>query len=81
MIDADGLNSLAKIDNWHKENVVKSLVLTPHPGEMARLCDDHTVTKMSARERVALVKEMADEWNCVVVLKVLIFSCIYGMFF
>ncbi len=36
VIDADGLNNLAHIKNWH-EKPVAELILTPHPGEMKRL--------------------------------------------
>ena len=36
VIDADGLNNLAKIHDWHKLNRA-NLILTPHPGEFKRL--------------------------------------------
>lgn len=36
VIDADGLNNLAKIDNWYFLRKCP-LILTPHPGEFARL--------------------------------------------
>ncbi|MBN1972993.1 MAG: NAD(P)H-hydrate dehydratase [Sedimentisphaerales bacterium] len=36
VIDADGLNNLAAIKNWHKK-LKANLILTPHPGEMKRL--------------------------------------------
>ena len=36
VIDADGLNNLAQIKNWH-ETLKAELILTPHPGEMKRL--------------------------------------------
>ncbi len=36
VIDADGLNNLAGIKNWHIKLKAK-LILTPHPGEMKRL--------------------------------------------
>jgi NAD(P)H-hydrate epimerase len=36
VIDADGLNNLAKIKNWH-QTLNARLILTPHPGEMKRL--------------------------------------------
>ena len=35
-IDADGLNNLSKLKDWHKK-VKAKVVLTPHPGEMRRL--------------------------------------------
>jgi NAD(P)H-hydrate epimerase len=38
VLDADGLNNLANIDNWPKLRQCP-LVLTPHPGELARLMD------------------------------------------
>jgi ADP-dependent NAD(P)H-hydrate dehydratase / NAD(P)H-hydrate epimerase len=37
VIDADGLNWLARIDEWWTTIADASLVLTPHPGELARL--------------------------------------------
>ena len=36
LIDADGLNNLASIKNWHCKTKAQ-LLLTPHPGEMKRL--------------------------------------------
>jgi len=36
VLDADGLNNLARIDNWPGLRRCP-LVLTPHPGELARL--------------------------------------------
>jgi ADP-dependent NAD(P)H-hydrate dehydratase len=36
VIDADGLNNLAKITDWPEKRKAK-LILTPHPGEMKRL--------------------------------------------
>lgn len=39
VIDADGLNWLATIDEWWKAIPDASLVLTPHAGELARLLD------------------------------------------
>ena len=36
LIDADGLNNLSGIENWHSQ-VNGPLVLTPHPGEMSTL--------------------------------------------
>ena len=39
VLDAEGLNALAQIDRW-PERTRYPLVLTPHSGEMARLCGD-----------------------------------------
>ncbi len=36
VIDADGLNNLTKIDRWHRLRR-PAMILTPHPGELARL--------------------------------------------
>ena len=36
VIDADGLNNLAKMKNW-TSRLKAELILTPHPGEMQRL--------------------------------------------
>jgi NAD(P)H-hydrate epimerase len=66
VLDADALNILAEIDRWWA-CVPAPAILTPHPGEMARL------TKLSLkaievdRERVAI--EYAGHWGHVVVLK------------
>ena len=61
--DADGLNTLARIPEWW-ERWPSSAVLTPHPGEMARLTGD---TGGSSRLDSAL--EAAAHWNKTVVLK------------
>ncbi|MCX7624314.1 MAG: NAD(P)H-hydrate dehydratase [Thermomicrobium sp.] len=39
VVDADGLNWLAKLGPWHEELREARLILTPHPGELARLLD------------------------------------------
>jgi len=36
LIDADGLNNLAELKDWHTK-LKAELILTPHPGEMKRL--------------------------------------------
>jgi NAD(P)H-hydrate epimerase len=67
VIDADGLNLLAAMDGW-PERLPANTVLTPHPGEMARLMGV-SLPEVRERKRVELAQEMADEWNCVVLLK------------
>jgi hydroxyethylthiazole kinase-like uncharacterized protein yjeF len=68
VIDADGLNALAAADAWWKM-LPPGTILTPHPGEMARLMgDDVTVGDVQA-DRHGLAQRMAAEWNAVVVLK------------
>jgi NAD(P)H-hydrate epimerase len=66
VIDADGLNLLAKIKDWHKSLPTPS-ILTPHPGEMS------TLTGLSKEEiqenRQEVAGKYAQEWGHVVVLK------------
>jgi len=63
VLDADGLNLLAKKPRRLRAEVV----LTPHPGEAARLlgCD----TAAIQRDRFAAVRELASRYAAVVVLK------------
>lgn len=67
VVDADGLNAFA----GHAETLAirKSphLVLTPHPGEMARLCG--LATSQVQAERVKVAVEFAGKWNAIVLLK------------
>ncbi|MBI2861619.1 MAG: NAD(P)H-hydrate dehydratase [Chloroflexi bacterium] len=66
VIDADGLNLLAKRDHpWQR--LGQGHVLTPHPGEMARLRKG-TVAEVE-RDRFGVVQAAAQEWEQVVVLK------------
>jgi NAD(P)H-hydrate epimerase len=66
VVDADGLNALADTEGW-PEALPRPAVLTPHPGEMARLLGT-TVADVKAR-RIELARRAAQEWNAVVVLK------------
>jgi NAD(P)H-hydrate epimerase len=66
VVDADGLNALASLDGWH-EKVIGPCILTPHPGEMARLMRCRTEEVQSDRWGIAL--RAAQEWGQVVVLK------------
>ena len=63
VIDADGLNLLAHT----VVHLPPQTVLTPHPGEAARLleCDTATI----ARDRYAAAREIAQEYGSVTVLK------------
>jgi hydroxyethylthiazole kinase-like uncharacterized protein yjeF len=66
VLDADALNALA--DNQRLLKRIKGArVLTPHPGEMARLSRRTTAEVQSDRESIA--KAAASEWGVVVVLK------------
>lgn len=66
VIDADGLNLLSAIQDWHKL-LPSSTIITPHPGEMARLAGIDTPAVQAERWRCA--SEKAREWNVVVLLK------------
>ena len=66
VIDADGLNYLAQHDGWWSR-LSGPAVLTPHPGEMARLTGLSTADVQ--RDRTAAALEAAGRWGCVVVLK------------
>ncbi len=67
VIDADGLNWLAKQDEWWTSVPAQRLVLTPHPGELSRLLD-RPVEEITG-DPVAACTEAASMWNQVVVLK------------
>lgn len=66
ILDADALNILAQIDQWWTR-VPTPAILTPHPGEMARLTKLSLQEIESDRERVAI--EFAKRWEQIVVLK------------
>ena len=66
VLDADGLNALAAMDDG-PERVPANAVLTPHPGEMARLLGT-TVAEVQA-DRLGAALEAAKKYGCVVVLK------------
>lgn len=67
VIDADGLNVLAKMDHWHKL-LPPNTILTPHPGEFARLAKLENAAQVQA-QRVTLAREKAHAWKAIVVLK------------
>lgn len=66
VLDADALNLLATVEAWW-EQVPAGTVITPHPGEMARLSGLETSDVQS--RRLELAQEKAAAWNVVVVLK------------
>jgi hydroxyethylthiazole kinase-like uncharacterized protein yjeF len=65
-VDADGLNILAKMKDW-PERLPPETILTPHPGEMARLMG-WSIKEVQA-DRVAPAQVQAHAWGVVVVLK------------
>jgi ADP-dependent NAD(P)H-hydrate dehydratase / NAD(P)H-hydrate epimerase len=66
VLDADALNTLAKIPGWWQQPGFDA-VLTPHPGEMARLADIPIENVQAGR--VGLAMQKAAAWNKTVVLK------------
>jgi hydroxyethylthiazole kinase-like uncharacterized protein yjeF len=66
VLDADALNALAGTPHL-LTRLGPSRVLTPHPGEMARLVDRTTAEVQANRHEVAALA--AREWRAVVVLK------------
>jgi NAD(P)H-hydrate epimerase len=66
VLDADALNILAQIDQWWT-HVPSPAILTPHPGEMARLTQLSMKEIEANREKAAI--EYAGRWGHVVVLK------------
>jgi hydroxyethylthiazole kinase-like uncharacterized protein yjeF len=67
LVDADGLNALAKEPQWWKLLPAET-VITPHPGEMARLREGQRVSSGGA-DRLDVAAQSARDWNLVVVLK------------
>ncbi|MSQ22652.1 MAG: NAD(P)H-hydrate dehydratase [Dehalococcoidia bacterium] len=66
VLDADALNAIAQIPDWH-DHLKAPAVLTPHPGEMARLTGLSTTQVQERRMEVA--RQYAQKWGQVVVLK------------
>lgn len=69
VLDADGLNALAASGTGQMLPLASGspLVLTPHPGEMARLLGG-TVGQVT-EDRIGTVEQAAGIWGCTVVLK------------
>lgn len=66
LIDADGLNALSH-DLEALKNSMAARVLTPHPGEMARLTG-LTTAEIQAN-RIEIASEFSHAYGCVLVLK------------
>jgi NAD(P)H-hydrate epimerase len=67
VIDADGLNSLAPWDQDLRGDMTRPLILTPHPGEMARLTGQPVPEVL--RNRVEVARRFAATHSLTVVLK------------
>jgi NAD(P)H-hydrate epimerase len=67
IIDADGLNCLAKNPDWVAKKPA-SVILTPHPGEMKRLL--HSLFRRDPpSDRVEQAQTLAEKTGCTIVLK------------
>ena len=66
VVDADGLNALAEAPA-ELAGLGIPLLLTPHPGEMARLCG--TTAEVVQSDRIGIAAAKAREWKATVVLK------------
>lgn len=67
VVDADGLNALARDPEPLTERAAPALVLTPHPGELARLVGTSSADVLS--QRLALSGDRAVAWDAVMVAK------------
>lgn len=66
VVDADGLNAFEGA-RAELKGAGRTLVITPHPGEMARLADK-TIAEVQA-DRINVAKNYARDHQCIVVLK------------
>ena len=66
ILDADALNILAQRADWW-ETLPPTCILTPHPGEMARLTG--RTTKEVQASRLETAADMAAKWSQIVLLK------------
>jgi ADP-dependent NAD(P)H-hydrate dehydratase / NAD(P)H-hydrate epimerase len=67
VVDADGLNNLATTERWW-DQLPEETVITPHPGEMARLCKGIPVSG-GGLDRLDTSRAAAHDWNLTLVLK------------
>jgi len=66
VLDADALNILATTPEWWTK-LTSDAILTPHPGEMARLIGVTVEEVQTDREGIA--RKLAAKWNKIIVLK------------
>lgn len=66
VFDADALGMLSLMPDWWTQTEAPA-VITPHPGEMARLCG--TSVEEVQRNRFEITQAKAEEWGVTVVLK------------
>jgi NAD(P)H-hydrate epimerase len=66
VLDADALNILPQIPDWWQW-LTDDAILTPHPGEMSRLCG-LSIDEIQA-DRLGISRRFAAEWHQTIVLK------------
>ena len=66
VLDADALNILPKIPEWWQW-LTEDAILTPHPGEMSRLCG-LSIDEIQS-DRLGITRRFAAEWHQTIVLK------------
>ncbi|GAI56969.1 unnamed protein product [marine sediment metagenome] len=66
VLDADALNTFAKIPDWWHQ-LTSEAILTPHPGEMARLVG--VSVEEVQQDRQGIAKRVALDWQKTIVLK------------
>ena len=66
VIDADGINVLSKHIDWLEEHS-GTVVLTPHPGEAARLLNVSTADIQ--KDRISAARAICEKYNAITVLK------------
>jgi len=67
ILDADALNILSTWPDWW-QRLPGNSILTPHPGEMARLMGV-TLAELTAMDRVVVARRFAAAWGHIVLLK------------
>lgn len=67
VIDADGLNALAGHLEALSERAPGTTVITPHPGEMARLME--TTVNLVQHDRLTVARDFARQHGVIVILK------------
>ncbi len=68
VIDADALNLLSETEDWSEHVAPGTVILTPHPGEMARLLNLEGPAAVNA-DRLEVARGAAARWKQIVVLK------------
>ena len=66
IVDADGLNNLARVDGWWRR-ISAPATVTPHPGEMAVLTGAGVAEVQ--RDRLGTARHWAGKWGLTVALK------------